>query len=108
MKRRRRHSRVDAWIHVRVQHGDREFDGLCVNLAIGGMFVQTLEKAAFGDQLTVSLTLPSGHALSLPCTVRWVSSEGFGVQHGLLRAADTKALSDYLATLKAAAEDDDE
>lgn len=107
MKRRRRHSRVDAWIHVRFRHGDEQYDGLCVNLALGGMFVQTLQKVPFGEAVTVSLKLPDGYQLEIPCTVRWVSSEGFGVQHGVLRAKDTKALSDYLATLKPAEEDDD-
>ena len=85
---------------VRFTAGDEEHDGMCVNLALGGMFIQALHKLPYGAELTVKLTLPTGDKLSIPARVRWVAEDGFGVQHGILGASDTKALADYVASLE--------
>ncbi len=61
---------------------------------MGGMYLDTNEPVAFGDELTIEVQLPrTKGVLTLPAVVRWTDKTGFGVQFGLLGARETHAIS---------------
>ena len=73
------------------------FEGRSKDISIGGMYLESTEPVAFGDQLTIELSLPrTKGALRLPAVVRWMHKTGFGVQFGLLGARDTHAISQLI------------
>ena len=99
--RRRRHSRLDVLLPVtlKLSH-DQQFGAQCVNLSLGGMFIQTAATLPIGTHITVFLTLPDTQRLVLPAVVAWRTQDGMGVHHELLGARDTFVLSEYLASLR--------
>jgi hypothetical protein len=77
-------------------------EGLAKDVAIGGMFVETAEPAAFGDEVIVRVLLPgAAEEVSLPGRVRWVGPGGMGVQFGLLGAAETHVINEIGRASKA-------
>jgi type IV pilus assembly protein PilZ len=70
------------------------FSGTAKDISIGGMFVESEEEVAFGDELSIVVRLPSSkQEFTLPAVVRWLAPGGFGVQFGLLGARETHAIS---------------
>jgi len=109
--RRRRHSRVEVQlipVEVLVEGADDPVSGRCVNLSLGGMFILLKPPPKHGASLRVWLNLPTGDRLMVTGTVRWSTGEGVGIQHELLGARDTFLLTQYLASLKAIEEPDDD
>lgn len=82
-------------MRVFVRFGARELEGFTRDLGPGGVSIEMGQPPPFGESVTVRLELPSG-LMTLPGTVRWVTSSTFGVQFGLLRAFDTWALNQLL------------
>ena len=71
--------------------------GTTRDIGIGGAFIESAELPAFGAEVVVVGRLPGTQTeLRLPGVVRWASSDGFGVQFGLLGARETHALSALL------------
>lgn len=69
-------------------------EGVARDIAIGGMFVETSEPAAFGDEVIVRVLLPgASDEVSLPGRVRWVRDGGMGIQFGLLGAVETHLIN---------------
>lgn len=68
--------------------------GRATDMSIGGMFVQTTNPAAFGLQVTLTVTFPEERRpIELPAIVRWTRpGQGMGVQFGLLGARETHAI----------------
>ncbi len=75
--------------------GQREpREGVARDIALGGMFVETTEPAAFGDEVIVRVVLPgSADEVALPGRVRWIRDGGMGVQFGLLGAKETHLIN---------------
>lgn len=70
-------------------------DGLCKDISIGGMFVETASPASFGADVIVHVTLPGSNApLALPGVVRWIRDGGMGIQFGLLGARETHIITE--------------
>lgn len=95
MEEKRRHRRVEYQTEVTCIPNDGEpFMARSKDVSLGGMFVESDQKPAFGTQLIVEMSFP-GHSkpLALPCVVRWNMPEGFGIQFGLLGAKETHALT---------------
>jgi Tfp pilus assembly protein PilZ len=70
-------------------------DGLCKDISIGGMFVETDAPAAFGADVVIHVALPGARdALALPGVVRWIRDGGMGVQFGLLGAVETHIITE--------------
>jgi type IV pilus assembly protein PilZ len=92
---KRSHPRIPLGLPVTCRRADgTSFSGTAKDVSIGGMFVESSEEVAFGDQLTITLRLPlAKQDLVLPAIVRWLAPGGFGVQFGLLGARETHALS---------------
>ena len=101
MSEKRKHSRSvhRAAIKFQVGDGPRQ-DGVCNDVGIGGMFIETLSPAAFGAQVTVFMKLPDfkGEA-EIKGVVRWTEPGGMGVQFGMMGARETYALTKLIASL---------
>jgi hypothetical protein len=70
------------------------FKGRALDISVGGMFIESSTKPAFGTNITVELLIPGSKEKSaLPGVVRWNHENGFGVQFGLLGARDTHAIT---------------
>jgi len=71
--------------------------GVCRNLSLGGVHIETETPAPFGAHITVHLHLAGLGPEGLPGIVRWVKPQQMGVQFGLLGARETYALTKALA-----------
>lgn len=71
--------------------------GLCRNLSLGGVHIETDAPAPFGARVTVHLSLPGLGPEGLPGIVRWVRANRMGVQFGLLGARETYAITRALS-----------
>ena len=101
MSEKRKHSRSlhRAAVAFQVGDGPRQ-EGMCNDVGIGGMFIETLTPAAFGAQVTVFMKLPElkGEAV-IKSVVRWTEPDGMGVQFGMMGARETYALTKLIASL---------
>lgn len=95
MNEKRSHPRVPLGKPLTCQRpGGESFSGTAKDISIGGMFVETEQRVAFGDELSIVVHVPSAKQdLVLPAIVRWLAPGGFGVQFGLLGARETHAIS---------------
>ena len=70
-------------------------EGRAKDVSVGGMFIATGHLVNFGTEVTVRVKLPdSKEELNLPAVVRWVRTDGMGVQFGLLGAKETHAITE--------------
>ena len=81
--------------------GPKDEDGLtegtAVDISLGGMFIATDAPPRFGTVIEIHMRLPGARGdLVLPATVRWMRSEGVGVQFGLLGAKATLAITEIV------------
>ncbi|MBA3457892.1 MAG: PilZ domain-containing protein [Deltaproteobacteria bacterium] len=65
------------------------------SLSLGGVFVRGAHLP-IDTRVVVQFSLPKRAELEIPCTARWSTPEGTGLQFDGLRAADTYALSRYI------------
>jgi hypothetical protein len=90
----RRSCRVEAHLDARMELPDgRQFDGVALDVSVGGMFVLCDEAVDIGTPMRITLWIPEDpRPLELTATVRWTKRGGFGLQLGLLGARETHAL----------------
>ena len=101
MSEKRKHSRSlhRAVIAFQVGGGPRQ-DGMCNDVGIGGMFIETLYPAPFGEQVTVFMKLPElKEEAAIKGVVRWTEPDGMGVQFSVMGARETYALTKLIASL---------
>ncbi|MBI2394680.1 MAG: PilZ domain-containing protein [Deltaproteobacteria bacterium] len=87
---------------VAVEHAGQRFDARVRDLSVGGAYVLTDRRLAFGQPVTLTFRLPALAERGKPPVViegvvRWVRDDGFGVQFGPTGAIATWALADYVA-----------
>lgn len=100
MQEKRRHPRRLVRLPIRIYPKKAEaFEGETIDLSVGGMFIGSGGKVAFGEDVEVELELPELGPTRLPAIVRWLRPEGFGVQFGLLGAKHTHALAGLVETI---------
>ena len=78
-----------------VKGRDERGVGQTRDIGIGGVFVETAAPAPFGADIVVHLQL-GGASYALPGVVRWVRSDGMGVQFGMLGAKETFAITEIV------------
>lgn len=78
-----------------VTTSDAEATGTIESLSLGGVFVRGVHLA-IDTQAVLRFSLPKRADLEIPCTARWSTPEGTGLQFNGLRAADTYALTRYI------------
>lgn len=100
MPEQRKHSRKALQTSVAFQAKDgARRDGMCSNVSIGGMFIETLFVVPFGEEVTVFMRLPGlKDEVSVKAVVRWTEAEGMGVQFGTMGARETYALTKLIAS----------
>ena len=71
--------------------------GQSTDISLGGMFIETTQPAPFGAEIVVHVHVPGEpSAFALPGVVRWVRSDGMGVQFGLLGARETHTITELV------------
>lgn len=69
-------------------------DGKVRDLSIGGGFIITTVRPAFGTKIELRIDFPApAGSMKLPAVVRWSDDDGIGVQFGLLGARETHAIA---------------
>jgi|GEM_PF-3347105 len=97
MQEKRRHPRRPIRLPVRIfpKNGQPALVETA-DLSVGGMLLTGPAGVAFGEEIEVELDLPTLGPTRLPAIVRWLRTDGFGVQFGLLGAVHTHALADLV------------
>ncbi|HKA88572.1 MAG TPA: PilZ domain-containing protein [Haliangiales bacterium] len=96
-KEERASERFELRLAVNVALGERRFTTETANVSLGGAFLLTEEKPPLGTKLALQISLPSQKELvQVGATVRWVDTNGIGVQFDGLRARDVWALGKLL------------
>lgn len=65
------------------------------SISLGGVFVRDAHLA-IDTRVILRFALPKRVDLEIPCTARWSTPDGTGLQFDGLRAADTYALTRYI------------
>jgi hypothetical protein len=95
-KRRYERKPVDLAVQF-VVAGGTQVAGVCRDLSVGGMHIQTQSPAPFGAKVTVYAELPGTRSTSaFPGVVRWAKQGEMGVQFEMLGARDTHAITQVL------------
>ena len=82
---------------VVVDGEDERLMGESRDISIGGVFVEGV-SVPFGKRVTVHVTPTDAfESVRLLGVVRWVSSDGIGVQFGLLGARETHLITEIVA-----------
>lgn len=108
MREKRKHERTPIDIPMRWSEegaGAAAASALCRDVSLGGCFLETEAPARIGTGVTLFLDLPELRderhpPAGVPCTVRWTTPRGMGVQFGLMGARETAAI---VALLRAGA-----
>lgn len=83
-----------------IEIGGKKTQGQVLDLSVGGAYVVSREKPAFGTHVKITLQLPAlidkGQS-TLQGIVRWIRDDGFGVQFGPTGALDTYGLAEFVA-----------
>lgn len=83
-------------VAFQVGEGPR-IDGVCENISLGGMYIQTPNPVAFGTALVVFVQLPGlKQEVAVKSIVRWTKPDGMGVQFGVMGARETHALTQLI------------
>ena len=96
-KRQHARKKVNLPATLTLASGERG-EGVCVDMSLGGAFVETSLVPKFGDSVSLTLAIPGADGVSvLPGIIRWTTPSGSGVQFGLLGARETHAIVSFLA-----------
>ena len=98
MQEKRLHPRkvVDIPVTITFEATQMQAPGMCRDISIGGMFVETETKAAFGDKLSIQIAAHGG-PLTFPAIVRWTVATGLGLQFELVGARETHAIVQWMS-----------
>jgi uncharacterized protein (TIGR02266 family) len=88
---------VDAPASLLPKGASEAITGRARDISVGGMFIETAQVLPFGTDVTVRVRLPQGkEELALPGLVRWVRTDGMGIQFGLLGAKETHEITEIV------------
>jgi hypothetical protein len=92
---KRQHRRVVLDVNVLCQlEATEPFPAVAKDISLGGMSLASEVRPEVGAAVTLEAQLPGQtKAIQFPAFVRWVTSDGFGVQFGLLGAKATHAIT---------------
>lgn len=77
----------------------RETTATARDIAIGGMFISTPRILPFGSKFETRIAARGDRPeMVLPAVCRWSSSEGMGVQFGLIGAMETHLITEMSRT----------
>ena len=100
MSEKRQFERAQFNGDVEIESTGRRFSARVRDLSVGGAYVITPEKVAFGVAVKMWIQLPAiadkGPRL-IQGIARWVREDGFGIQFGPTGALETYALAEHVA-----------
>ncbi len=98
----RKYPRKQVTAPIAFQSGDGPWvEAESQDIALGGMFIQTTQPAAYGAQIRVRIRLPGLKQESvISAVVRWSKSSGMGVQFAQMGARETHGLTMLIAGQK--------
>ena len=97
---RRVHERFVCELPVTVLFEGTELSTIAANISLGGMYLVTEGRVPFNSPVKVRFRVPSlKQDATVDGTVRWVKSDGFGVQFARLRALEVWALNQFFKKL---------
>jgi hypothetical protein len=91
-------------MRFRAKSDDAWIDAETRNIGVGGAYVVTSQTQPVDAALTIELRLPtSDQRFTLPAVVRWIGTDGMGVQFVGVDVDVLLELNDYFSTLTGAA-----
>ena len=100
MSEKRQFERAQFDGEIEIETSGRRFPAKVRDLSVGGAYILSKEKLAFGTPVKMWIRLPAiaekGPRL-IQGIVRWVRDDGFGVQFGPTGALETYALAEHVA-----------
>ena len=89
---------VDLEALVFVEGAAGPVPGRCRDISIGGVYVVTQAKAAFGHKVELQVDIPgTRETVIIAALVRWGGPDGLGLQFGLLGAKETHAIAKLIS-----------
>lgn len=93
MREKRQYQRAALTTSVTIRASDETtWEATSRDVSLGGMFLKGTCPMAVGTEVTLVFDLPRLGQVSVPAFLRWTTSDGFGVQFGLLGARETHAI----------------
>lgn len=99
MTEKRQFERAEFDGHATIEIGGKKSPGRVRDLSVGGAYVLSNEKPAFGTHIKITLQLPAlidKGPSTLQGIVRWIRDDGFGIQFGPTGALDTYGLAEFV------------
>jgi len=94
--KRRRGLRLPLELPVLIDRAGAKVRAYTTNVGMGGAFIKSLERPAYGERIDLWLALPGASLSHLLCVVRWYDDSGFGVQFLQVSAQDAHALTQLM------------
>jgi c-di-GMP-binding flagellar brake protein YcgR len=101
VQEQRRHQRAALHATVEISRASgAKISGTAADISLGGMFVEIEEVLPFSEEVRIRFASPidARVMLDVPGKVRWTRTNGAGIQFGLIGAAETHAIVEYLRT----------
>jgi hypothetical protein len=94
--RRQRGLRLQLELPVLIDRAGTKTRAYTSNVGLGGAFISSLDRPAYGERIELWLALRPGTLSHLQCVVRWYDDSGFGVQFLRVSAQDAHALTQQM------------
>jgi len=102
VREKRQHHRAEYAVAVRIEMAGREaLEVRSRDISQGGMFLISDDPLPVGAEVSLTLELPGCGKCKIPGYVRWLKTDGLGVQFGLLGARETHAIGKIVRTAQA-------
>jgi hypothetical protein len=99
MSEKRQFERAEFDGQATIEIAGKKHQGRVRDLSVGGAYVVSEQKPAFGTEVTLTLQLPAlidKGPSTLSGIVRWIRDDGFGIQFGPTGAYDTYGLAEFV------------
>jgi hypothetical protein len=94
--KRRRGLRLSLELPVEFERAGSKVRAYTLNVGLGGAFIKSLERPAYGERIELWIAFPGAASSSLSCVVRWCDDSGFGVQFLQVSAQAAHALTEAM------------
>jgi uncharacterized protein (TIGR02266 family) len=95
----RENPRKSCLINANYQIRGNDFRSYILDISIGGVFIETKERVAVGENITLNFSLPSqAQPFSMTGTIAWSGPSGFGVKFKTPPAPQGMAIRSFVET----------
>lgn len=101
MSDNRRATRHFVSIAAKLTVDGTSVDATILNISVGGALASSTGKHSMGQRVNVWFKVPTlDQPIEISATIRWVDSNGIGLQFDGLRARDVWALNEFFKRLR--------